>query len=87
MQKSKQILPKTTSVIPPPTTNTTTTASNLISNVNPWTNKVKIREEGLLNSIMNKYMNDEEDYRERAEDSKVKDLVGEDYEREYLKLA
>lgn len=86
MQKSKQTLPKSTPVIPPPSTTTTTTA-NLISNVNPWTNKVKIRGEGLLNSIMNKYMNDEEDYRERAEDSKVKDLVGEDYEREYLKLA
>lgn len=25
---------------------------------NPWTNKAKTRGEGLLNSIMNKYLND-----------------------------
>lgn len=91
MQKPKQTLPKQTNTIPPPSSNTNniTPITNLNTpiNINPWTNKIKIRGEGLLNSIMDKYLNDDGDgdgdgdIRGKVVDSRVREFGCEDYER------
>jgi hypothetical protein len=89
MQKPKQTLQKQTHNIPPPSSNNTTTTPttnlNTPININPWTNKIKIRGEGLLNSIMDKYLNDDGDgdggIRGKVVDSRVREFGCEDYER------
>lgn len=77
-QKQPTIAKSTPPIPPPPPPIQTATNTN---NVNPWTNKVKIRGEGLLNSIMNKYLNDNDNDEclGKVEESWYKEASSEDY--------